>query len=219
MTVDKQDAGRVIIWDLPVRFIHWSIVALIPLAWWSYEVDRMAVHRACGYGVLALASVRIAWGFAGSETARFANFLRGPRKVAAYLSGRAPHYVGHNPLGGWSVAALLGVLAIQSLLGLFAVDRDGLDPGPLTGLLSDDHAESAEHLHAILFYVLVALAALHLAAIVFHALRGRNLVWPMVTGRAGIDPDMAPRPASKPLEVCALCLGALLFAALFWWGG
>ena len=220
MTIEKPDERRVVVWDLPVRLIHWSIVILIPLAWWTFEVDRMALHRAVGYGVLALVAVRLAWGFAGSETARFADFLRGPRKVAAYLSGRAPHPAGHNPLGGWSVVLLLSVLFVQPLLGLFAADEEGLDSGPLSGLVSDDHAQSAEHLHAVLFYVLLAFVALHLSAIVFYALRGKNLVWPMLSGRARLDPGAdAPRLAGKWAETGALLLAALVFVWLWWWGG
>lgn len=109
------DTRRVVVWDIFVRIIHWSLVILIPLAWWTYEIDDMEHHRLIGYAVLALLASRLLWGFAGSEPARFANFLRGPRQVAAYLSGRAPHHVGHNPLGGWSVVLLLALSCVQPL--------------------------------------------------------------------------------------------------------
>jgi cytochrome b len=220
LTVEKQDARPIVVWDIPVRLIHWSIVVLIPLALWSFEVDRMALHRAAGYGVLALVAVRMVWGVWGSETARFANFLRGPRQVADYLSGRAPHHVGHNPLGGWSVAVLLSVLCVQPFLGLFAADEEGLDSGPLSGFISDDHAQSAEYLHAIFFYVLLALVALHLAAIVFYVLRRKNLVWPMLSGRVHLALGVtAPREANRVREAAAVLLAALLFGSLWWLGG
>lgn len=220
MTVEKQDKRLVVVWDLPVRLIHWSIVVLIPLAWWSFEVDQMALHRAMGYGVLALVAVRIVWGFVGSATARFVYFLRGPRRVVDYLVGRVPNYVGHNPLGGWSVAALLVVLALQPLLGLFAADQEGLDSGPLSAFISDDNAQTAEHLHEILFYVLLGLVTLHVAAIVFYALRGKNLVWPMLSGRARLDLGIdAPWLAGRVREAAILLLGELLSLSLWWWGG
>jgi cytochrome b len=140
--------------------------------------------------------------------------------VADYLSGRASHHVGHNPLGGWSVAVLLSVLCVQPLLGLFAADEEGLDSGPFSGFISDDHAQTAEHLHIVLFYVLLALVALHLAAIVFYAVRRRNLVWPMLSGRVRLALGAtAPWRASRAREAVAVLLAALLFGSLWWWGG
>jgi cytochrome b len=216
----SKDVKQVLVWDIAIRTVHWALVILLPLAWWTYEVDRMALHRIVGYGVLALMAFRLFWGFAGSQTARFANFLRGPRRVADYLSGRAPHHVGHNPLGGWSVIALLVILCVQPLLGLFAADRDGLDYGPFAALVSDDHAQSAEQLHAILFYGLLALVALHVAAIAFYALRGKNLVWPMLSGRDALALDVSPPARARTAPAVIGCLLAVsVFVSLWWWGG
>jgi cytochrome b len=215
------ETRRVLVWDIFVRIVHWSIVVLIPLAWWTYEIDQMALHRLIGYGVLALMAFRLFWGFAGSATARFGNFLRSPRKVAEYLSGRAPHYVGHNPLGGWSVVLLIGLLCIQPLLGLFAADREGLDSGPLAGLVSDDHAQLAEQLHAILFYyVLLALVTVHVLAICAYAWRGKNLVWPMLSGRTKLPRDVGPPVlGTRGYAAVGLLLAISTFATLWWWGG
>jgi cytochrome b len=215
------DTRRVLVWDIFVRIIHWSLVILMPLAWWTYEIDDMALHRLIGYGVLALLAFRLFWGFAGSQPARFANFLRGPRQVAAYLSGRAPHQVGHNPLGGWSVVLLLTLSCVQPLLGLFAADREGLDSGPLAGLVSDDHAQLAEHLHAILFYyVLLALVTLHVLAIGAYAWRGKNLLSPMLSGRTNVPRAVvAPSRGRRRYAAVGLLLAASIFASLWWWGG
>ena len=213
-------ARRVLVWDSFVRIVHWSIVILIPLAWWTYEVDQMAPHRLIGYGVLALMAFRLFWGFAGSHAARFVNFLHGPRKVAAYLFARAPHHVGHNPLGGWSVVLLLSLLCVQPLLGLFAADREGLDSGPFAGLVSDDRAQWAERLHADLFYALLALVTLHVLAIGVYALRGKNLLLPMLSGRAKVPLDVAvPSLATRSHTAIGLVLAAAVFASLWWWGG
>jgi len=214
------ETQRVLVWDIFVRTVHWSLVVLIPLAWWTYEIDQMTLHRLIGYGVLALMAFRLFWGFAGSEPARFANFLRGPRKVVAYIAGRAPHYVGHNPLGGWSVALLMSLLCIQPLLGLFAADQDGLDSGPLAGLVSDDQAQLAEQLHAILFYLLIALATLHVVAISAYAWRGKNLLGPMLSGRAKLPREVAvPSLGTKVWAAAGLLLAVSIFASLWWWGG
>ena len=78
---------RVLVWDIFVRIVHWSLVVLIPLGWWTYEIDQMELHRLIGYGVLALMAFRLFWGFAGSEPARFAHFVRGPRQVNPSTAG------------------------------------------------------------------------------------------------------------------------------------
>ena len=120
------------IWDWPTRIFHWLLVLLIPALWWTAENERTELHIQLGLITLALILFRILWGFLGSSTARFANFLKGPRGIAAYFGGRASGAVGHNPLGGWSVIAMLALLAAQVGLGLFASDEDGLYMGPLS---------------------------------------------------------------------------------------
>ena len=55
-----------------------------------------------------LSELGVIWGFIGSETARFSHFLRGPAAVAAYLGKKNGELrFGHNPIGGWSVLAML----------------------------------------------------------------------------------------------------------------
>jgi cytochrome b len=146
--------------------------------------------------LLGLILFRLIWGVAGSETARFARFVRGPRAIGRYLSGDDPAPLGHSPLGALSVVAMLAALAAQIGLGLFAIDEDGLEEGPLAHLISFDSARWAAGLHHKIFWAIVALAALHIAAILFYRLaRGRRLVGAMVTGRTrwgGVEPTMAP---------------------------
>ena len=114
-------AARVKVWDVPVRVIHWLLVLLVVLSWITAELDLLPLHQLSGYLILALVLVRIVWGFAGSTTARFAHFVKGPAAIKAY-AGRffqrgGAASVGHNPLGALSVVALLGLLAAQAVLG------------------------------------------------------------------------------------------------------
>ena len=93
--------------------------------------------------------------------------------------GQATDAIGHNPLGGLSVAAMILALCTQVGLGLFAEDNDGLLAGPLSGWVDARTAERITDLHEIMFWVLVALIVLHVAAILFYAIaRRRNLVTP-----------------------------------------
>lgn len=180
------------IWDLPIRFFHWALVLLVAAQWATHKLHQMQVHILLGEAMLALLLFRVIWGLIGSSTARFAGFLRGPRTVWAYLRGRGEAGFGHNPVGGWSVAAMLLVLAVQVGLGLFATDEDGLNSGPLSHLISYDSARILAHRHETFFYILLGLIALHLGAVLYYWLVGRdNLVAPMITGRRAAGADGA----------------------------
>ena len=182
------------IWDAPVRLFHWLLVALLGFSWWSGEQHEMEWHRLSGYGILALLIFRIYWGFAGGKTARFAQFLRGPRAAFAYvrsIGGKAyAPAPGHNPIGGWSVILMLGTLLTMVVAGLFAVDVDGLESGPLADYVSFDQGRLASDIHSVVFNLILALVALHVLAIAFYliALR-RNLVAPMIHGRRRVTGD------------------------------
>jgi cytochrome b len=201
--------GRVTVWDLPVRLVHWLIAILIPFSWWTAHSDHLAWHRLSGYTILGLLIFRILWGVMGSSTARFSRFLAGPRRVILYLRGRLAASVGHNPLGGWSVMALLSVLLAQVGLGLFAVDEDAIEAGPLSKFVSFERGRAITHWHHQIFWVLVALIALHLAAILVYALRRRNLVGPMITGRAVLDPGVAAPTLAPPWRLAVAAAVAL----------
>ena len=194
------------IWDLPTRLFHWLLVALIALSWWSAEYHQDELHIWLGMAVLSLLIFRLLWGFVGGSTARFANFIRGPRAVFGYLRG-GWRGIGHNPLGALSVVALLAMAGIQVVLGLFASDEDGLMQGPLAPLVSIDAADQAREWHEATFNVLLALIALHLAAIAYYRLRGKNLLKPMITGKGAVEPGVEPlRPAKWWLALLCLVL-------------
>jgi cytochrome b len=209
-------ATTILLWDLPVRIVHWSFVLLLPALWWSWQAGLMEVHRLLGYAALALMLFRLYWGFAGSDTARFASFVKGPRAVARYLAGRAGEPVlGHNPLGALSVVALLFLLALQIGLGLVAQDVDGLFAGPLAHWVDYETSELARAWHGTIFYVLLGFVGLHLAAILFYLLvRRTNLVGPMVTGRKRVPSCVAP---SEPAPWRRALMGAAFSLAVTVW--
>ncbi|MGE5617205.1 MAG: cytochrome b/b6 domain-containing protein, partial [Bacillota bacterium] len=78
---------RVLVWDLPVRLFHWSLVALAVFSFATGKIGGASLlewHMRSGYAILSLLLFRIAWGVVGSSTARFARFLEGPRRAWAY---------------------------------------------------------------------------------------------------------------------------------------
>ncbi len=202
------------VWDVPVRAIHWSLAALVAFSWWSAKSDHLDWHRMSGYTILGLLVFRLIWGFVGSQPARFANFLAGPRTVANYLRGKGAHQAGHNPLGGWSVVALLSLLGLQVGLGLFSVDEDAIEAGPLDKFVSFDTGRAITHWHHLMFDLLLVLIAVHLAAIAIYAARRRNLLGPMITGRARLAPGVEA-PAMAPLWRIAAAAAAAFAVAWF----
>jgi cytochrome b len=199
------------VWDLPIRLFHWVLTALIAFSWWSVKNHETEWHIWSGIAILTLLIFRLLWGLFGSSTARFANFVRGPAVVRDYLRDNATwRFAGHTPLGALSVIALLGAVAVQVGLGLISVDEDGLNEGPLAQLVSLDVSEAARDLHEDFFNILLALIAVHIAAIViYRLLLGKKLTGAMFSGRAALDPGVEPmRPAKWWIAV--VCLLAAL---------
>ena len=189
-------AAKQRVWDLPTRLFHWLLAGLIAFSWWSIKYHHTDWHIWSGCAILTLLIFRLLWGFVGSSTARFANFVRGPRSLAAYWSGKWTG-IGHNPLGAWSVLTILAAVAVQVGLGLVAQDEDGIYMGPLAGLVTSDTSDKARDIHELWFNVILALIALHVLAIVYYRARGKKLTLPMITGRAELQPGTQPMRPGK----------------------
>lgn len=186
---DMSDApARLRIWDLPTRLFHWTLLPLLGFAWWTAEERMLDWHRLAGYSIFTLLLFRLIWGITGSSTARFSNFVGGPTTLFRYVRGHmfnrsATPAPGHNPAGGWSVIAMILLLATQVGLGFFSVDIDGMESGPFSYLVEFETGRVAAEWHAFIFNVILALTALHVVAILFYLLHRRdNLVGPMISG-------------------------------------
>jgi cytochrome b len=187
LRVDDKAPTR--IWDLPTRLFHWTLVVLIVFSVVTAKIggNWMDWHTRSGYTILALLVFRVLWGLAGSRYARFANFVTAPRAAlrrARELLARtasAPQ-VGHNPLGGWAVIAMLTVLGVQGISGLFAYD-DIVTEGPWAKFVSNATSGRLTTVHRYNEKVIYALVALHLAAIAYYRFAKReDLLTPMLTG-------------------------------------
>ena len=209
--------ARTPLWDGPTRLVHWALAALILTAWLTAG-KQMVVHRWSGYAVLGLVVFRLWWGVAGGSTARFASFLVGPGRTLAYarkLPSREPGETpGHNPIGAWSVVALIALIIVQAGLGLFSVDVDGIESGPLSDRVSFDLGRACAHWHDLTFRLLQGLVVLHLAAIAFYAVWKReNLVGAMIIGGRRFHGVAAPL-VKAPLW--RLAVGIVLGAVSVW---
>ncbi len=180
MSGDESSATRtILVWDRIVRVGHWLLALSVLFAWLTRHRPG-PWHEWIGYASLAIISVRLVWGWRGSGHARFADFVRGPRETLSYaqalLGGREPRTLGHNPLGGWMIVALLVIVTIVGASGW---------------LYTTDHfwgVEWVETLHRRSTNVLWALVGLHVAGVLYTSLRYReNLVAAMLHGRKAAE--------------------------------
>jgi cytochrome b len=207
--------ARVRVWDVPTRLTHWLVVLLVAFSWWTAETSRMDWHRWSGYTLLGLVTFRIYWGLVGSSTAKFSEFVRGPRAIAGYLKGGWAVVAGHNPLGALNVVALLALLVTQIALGLFAVDVDGIESGPLSTYVSFEAGRAAAGWHEAVFNLLTAFIALHIAAVVYYVfIRKQALMAAMVHGKRAF-PEAQLQPM-RPASALRLVIGIVLAAGFTW---
>jgi cytochrome b len=173
------------VWDPLVRAFHWALAASFAVAWLSSE-NWDSLHNAAGYAAGALVALRVVWGFLGPRYARFAQFVRSPDTVIAYLraikNGSERRYIGHNPAGGAMILVLLVAMAATAVSGwLLTIDA-------FWG------STILQHVHSLLAHGVLALVVVHLAGVALASLRHHeNLARAMVVGvkRAAGPSDMA----------------------------
>jgi cytochrome b len=163
-------AGRVRVWDLAVRALHWLLAALVLFD--LVRDDGGPTHRVVGYAAVAVVVARLAWAALAPGFAGFAALKPSLRATAGYLRERAPRTLGHDPLGLWMIW-LLWLLVL--LLGL-------------TGWISRLDAfwgdQTVHDLHAWLADLLLVAVGLHFVGIAAMGWHWReNLVAAMFTGR------------------------------------
>jgi cytochrome b len=118
-----------IVWDLFIRIFHWTLVAAFII---SYLTEgEVYLHFYSGWYIVILLICRILWGFIGSKHARFIDFIKPPTEIIDYAKslrkndGSIKHYVGHNPLGGLMVVAMLLSLSLTCVTGVLLYSEDG----------------------------------------------------------------------------------------------
>ena len=206
------------IWDLPTRLFHWLLVLAVVGLVITGNVggDAMVWHFRLGYCVLTLLLFRLVWGFVGGYWSRFGSFVRMPWTVLDYLRGKnLPLAAGHNPLGAYSVLALLLAAALQATAGLMS-DDEVMAAGPLVAKVPSDWVVWASFMHTKVFKaVLIALVVVHVLAILWYRFKKNdNLVRPMITGDKTIAQDVTPSRDDLYTRLAALVVLALCAAAV-----
>ncbi len=205
---------KITVWDGGVRLFHFSVIFVVAFCYFSAEfrdLNLMSFHKIAGKFLLSFLIFRLLWGFFGSRTARFSDFFPPKflelRSHIAHLFSRPSAgetiKFGHNPLGGLSVIAMIAALTTQCLSGVIGIyfgryAKTYIDDGAhvFTKETAKSVANTAFQIHEVYFNLLLALIALHLAAILFHSFyRKEQLMKPMFAGYAIADEKTAaPAP-------------------------
>ena len=229
MAGDTVTNGTVEAWDTPTRLFHWTLLVLIVLAPITNKMGTSTfyLHKINGYLILSLILYRVLWGFMGGTTARFVTFVRPFAAVGYFLDlirGRSRHYLGHNPLGGLMVLALMAAVGAQAMFGLMSLDDiPATIEGPFASKVAEATAEAASIWHRRGFKIILTLVALHVAANLFYTLvKKDNLIRAMVTGRKPTQtfedlPENTPGATGKAALCLALSL-TLVFGSVWLFG-
>jgi len=187
------------VWDLSVRIFHWTLALLVGAAFLTGDDETMPWHVRGGIVIAGLLVYRVIWGFVGPEQARFRTFLRGPRAVLqylrAYVRGRPPLHLSHNPLGAVMVVMLLAVLFGAVITGGLAYSSAEWD-GPLSAFIGEGLGHDLEEVHEGLANALLFLVPAHVIGVIVSSfLERQNLVKGMIIGRKkAVDvEEVAPR--------------------------
>ena len=215
------------IWDLPTRLFHWALALCVMGLVITGNVggNAMVWHFRLGYAVLTLVLFRLAWGFAGGHWSRWSSLPLHPRHVLAYLQSHSTDrtQAGHNPLGSWSILAMLFFLVFQVSTGLIS-DDEIANAGPLTALVSGSWVSWASAWHKSWGKLIILLLVItHLLALLWYRFKKHPpLVPAMLHGDKTVD---HPVPAShdqfrhRLLAVFVLGLAALAVYGLLSLGG
>lgn len=229
-----------VVWDRQQRVFHWinvlAIAVLAAIGLVILNADALAIpddpgmivlkttHVYAGYLFAANLAWRIVWGFVGGPNARWSALVPGGEGfgrrlrefVGGLLAGRAPAYLGHNPLARIVMTLLVLSMIAQAVTGLVIAGTDvymppfggwfrewvageSHDPAlvrPYAPETVDPAGYSAMRefrspwvqIHEYNFFVLVTLSVVHIAAAVLSELReGGALISAMFTGRKAFD--------------------------------
>ena len=220
--VDPSLLRPVRVWDLPTRVFHWTLALAVVLLLITGQLGGNALvwHMRLGLLVLTLLVFRVLWGLVGGRWSRFASFVRLPGTVWRYLRGQQrsdDHFeVGHNPLGAFSVLAMIALLAVQVATGLVA-DDEIATTGPLNKFVANATGLAASAWHTGWGkWGLAGLVAMHLAAIGFYGWRGVSLVKPMISGDKMLPGVVPPSTDNAATRILAVVLLLLCGAGAFW---
>lgn len=223
------------VWDFPTRVFHWVLVlAMAVCVYTSYnlsdrytlplspsDISALQIHQYAGVLILALLIFRVIWGLVGSTTARFTNFIKGPKQILQYLKASSTQTEGHNPLGALMVVALIVMLLVQVITGLFLEDNSwAWGNAPLADKISGNTRSIMANIHGNGRAVLLWFIGLHVAAVFAYLfIKRQNLIQTMFTGKRSVEKahTTAPTSIQNDHPIIGMIIMIALIAATFYY--
>ena len=197
-----------LVYDLPTRIFHWLFAGLFLTGfviaktmdddspWFNY-------HSLAGLTLGFVVLLRLIWGIFGSKHARFSGFALKPTDLVSYfkgiLTGEKKRWAGHNPASSWA-----GIVMMLMALGL-----------AITGYLmtSGPNKETYEDVHELLANGFIILVVLHIAGIVLHTIRHKEMI-----GLSMIDGKKADVTSDQTIPSAQSGFGILLIGLVVVFG-
>jgi cytochrome b len=214
--------NKLLVWDLPVRLFHWSLVTSLFAAWYTSDGERNLIdwHLKIGYFILGLIIFRIIWGVFGTRYAKFTQFIPNKKSLLYYLKNfkQEKNYttVGHNPIGGLMVVFMLTLVLSQAVSGLFMND-DIFTSGPYYSSASSSIQSIMSLIHHNVFDIIIVVSVLHIAAAFYYLLvKKANLIVPMITGYKQSDGTENTKGIKSSRLFLALVIILAVAIFLYW---
>ena len=191
------------VYDPLLRALHWvialSVVALIASSQLAevfedgpWESAIWNLHILTGYGLTAALLTRLLWGLVGPVSARWRDLWHPATWKASLKNLRLPsaHRVGHDPVASLAYLFAYGVMALMVVSGL-GLAASEFNTGPLAAWLGNAGwvEDVMEDPHEFGFALMLGFVGLHMAALVFHQLRGERVAQSMVTGKQYLNAE------------------------------
>lgn len=208
-----------VIWDLPTRVFHWSLVISFTTAWITAENDLFLYHHVfAGYAFVGLLIFRLIWGVIGSQYAKFRSFAydwpSATSYVKALLTGKAARHIGHNPAGSYAIFAMIIMGFLVALSGLIVLGGEE-GHGPLKGLISHELGMMSKELHEGTASFMLLIVILHLGGVIVESFYHKeNLIWSMFSGRKTTPQSETDVNVSSLVAV--LMLGVIFASASYY---
>lgn len=193
------------VYDPLLRALHWtialSIVVLIASSQLAeafehgpWEDAIWNAHILSGYALSAALLARLLWALLGPASARWRDLWHPQVWKDALTRLRLPraHRVGHDPIASLAYLFAYAVMALMVVSGL-GLAASEFHAGPLAAWLGNAGwvEDVMEGPHEFGFALMLGFVGLHMAALVFHQLRGERVAQSMVTGKQYLDADSA----------------------------
>jgi cytochrome b len=212
--------GKVYVWNLSARIIHWMIAISFTLAFiTSFYENMLHDHVALGFIFGIMIIYRIIWGFIGPEYAQFRHFMLKPKDFIFYFKEKIQNRwrkipAGHNPASSWYTiwAMVMGTIIVVSGLLLYGIQ----EAKGLLSYLNDTYTGYIgilEIIHQYAAYIFVTWVVIHITGVLIEQFWHKtHMVFAMITGYKRTEGE--DTTVSKPLMFFAfsfIVMGVLTY--------